>query len=219
MAKKHERTLARRMAVQALYQSEITGTDLSAVAGDVTIIPDAGALPEYAVSLLAAVHENAEVIDKRISKASENWSLSRMPIVDRAILRASVCEIFYIEDVPVSVSINEAVELAKEFGGEDESSRFVNGILGRIARSIDAGEDILDDADEAAEEPADGAEEADGSADQLAEEQAGDEQPEDGQEPADAPVEEPVVDEEVCNQEPEGDQPSDPAVADVEDGQ
>lgn len=125
------------MAVQALYQSEITGTDLSAVAGDVTIIPDAGALPEYAVSLLAAVHENAEVIDKRISKASENWSLSRMPIVDRAILRASVCEIFYIEDVPVSVSINEAVELAKEFGGEDESHRFVNGVLGRIAEYLE----------------------------------------------------------------------------------
>lgn len=140
MARKHERSLARRMAVQALYQNEITGTDLSDMAGNTTIIPDGGALPEYAVSLLAEIKDHAEEIDDRISEASENWSLSRMPIVDRAILRASVCEIYFIEDVPVSVSINEAVELAKEFGGEDESSRFVNGILGRIARTMDSDE-------------------------------------------------------------------------------
>lgn len=141
MARKHERSLARRMAVQALYQSEITGTDLSEMAGNTTIIPDGGVLPEYAVSLLAEIKDHAEEIDDRISEASENWSLSRMPIVDRAILRASVCEIYFIDDVPVSVSINEAVELAKEFGGEDESSRFVNGILGRIARTMDSDEE------------------------------------------------------------------------------
>ena len=141
MARKHERSLARRMAVQALYQSEITGTDLSDMAGNATIIPDGGVLPEYAVSLLAEIKDHAEELDDRISEASENWSLSRMPIVDRAILRASVCEIYFIEDVPVSVSINEAVELAKEFGGEDESSRFVNGILGRIARTMDSDEE------------------------------------------------------------------------------
>ena len=141
MARKHERSLARRMAVQALYQSEITGTDLSDMAGNATIIPDGGVLPEYAVSLLAEIKDHAEEIDDRISEASENWSLSRMPIVDRAILRASVCEIYFIEDVPVSVSINEAVELAKEFVGEDESSRFVNGILGRIARTMDSDEE------------------------------------------------------------------------------
>lgn len=142
MARKHERSLARRMVVQALYQSEMTGTDLSTMAGDVTIIPDGGALPDYAVLLLATIKDHAEEIDERISDASENWSLSRMPIVDRAILRASVCEIFFIDDVPVSVSINEAVELAKEFGGEDESSRFVNGILGRIARTMDIPVDL-----------------------------------------------------------------------------
>ena len=141
MARKHERSLARRMAVQALYQSEITGTDLSDMAGNATIIPDGGVLPEYAVSLLAEIKDHAEEIDDRISEASENWSLSRMPNVDRAILRASVCEIYFIEDVPDSVSINEAVELAKEFGGEDESSRFVNGILGRIARTMDSDEE------------------------------------------------------------------------------
>lgn len=215
MAKKHERTLARRMAVQALYQSEITGSDLSAMAGDVTIIPDGGALPEYAVELLAAIDEHAKVIDRRISGASENWSLSRMPIVDRAILRASVCEIFFIEDVPVSVSINEAVELAKEFGGEDESSRFVNGILGRIARSMEAGEYDFEELEDEAEEEAEAeapAEEAEESAD--AEAEAADEvavEAEPAVEAEEAQAEEPVASEEA--------EPADSADAVVEDGQ
>ena len=61
-----------------------------------------------------------------------------MPVVDRAILRLAVYEMIYVDEVPVSVTINEAVELAKAYGGEDDSSRFVNGVLGRIAAGIDA---------------------------------------------------------------------------------
>lgn len=60
-----------------------------------------------------------------------------MPIVDRSILRLAAYEMMYVDDVPVSVSINEAVELAKDFGGEDESPRFVNGVLGRIAKRLE----------------------------------------------------------------------------------
>ena len=139
MAKKHERTFARRMAVQALYQSEITGEGIGHVASEQTVLPDNGALPAYSVELLCAVQEHLDEIDARISEASKNWALSRMPIVDRAILRCAICEMLFIDDVPVKVCINEAVELAKEFGGEDESASFVNGILGRIARSGDSG--------------------------------------------------------------------------------
>ena len=62
-----------------------------------------------------------------------------MPIVDRSILRLAAYEIMFVEDVPTSVAINEAVELAKDFGGEDDSPRFVNGVLGRIAKDIDDG--------------------------------------------------------------------------------
>ena len=61
-----------------------------------------------------------------------------MPIVDRAILRAAVCEMYWFDEIPVSVSINEAVELAKAFGGEDESARFINGVLGRLSRADEA---------------------------------------------------------------------------------
>jgi N utilization substance protein B len=72
-----------------------------------------------------------------ITSTSENWSLERMPLVDLNILRLATFEMLYLDDVPQSVSINEAVELAKNFGGEDDSSRFVNGVLGRIAVIIE----------------------------------------------------------------------------------
>lgn len=62
-----------------------------------------------------------------------------MPATDRCLLRQSVYEMMYVDEVPISVSINEAVELAKEFGGEDDSHKFVNGILGKIAKEIDEG--------------------------------------------------------------------------------
>ena len=76
-------------------------------------------------------------IDKHLAATSENWALARMPIVDRSILRLATYEMMYVDDVPTSVTINEAVELAKDFGGEDESPRFVNGVLGRIAKILD----------------------------------------------------------------------------------
>lgn len=137
MTKKHENTLARRMAVQALYQCEITGQRVEDVAVPGTVIPDCGTLPEYAIDLLLTMNDHRREIDGRLSAASKNWSLSRMPVVDRAILRCAVCELLFIDEVPVKVCINEAVELAKEFGGEDESASFVNGILGRIANVLE----------------------------------------------------------------------------------
>ncbi len=72
-------------------------------------------------------------IDELISQYSEGWALSRMPAVDRNILRIALAEMLYMPQVPVGVTIDEAVELAKEYGTE-ESSKFINGILGAIAR-------------------------------------------------------------------------------------
>ena len=96
------------------------------------LVPETQGLDDYAVMLLRLAVEHQDDIDKRIVSASENWTMDRMPIVDRSLLRLAASEMCYVEDVPVSVSINEAVNLAKEFGGEN-SPRFVNGILGRIA--------------------------------------------------------------------------------------
>lgn len=146
MTKRHERTLARRMAVQVLYQSEITGQSVCAIVDGGSAVPDGGALPEYAVELVKGTEGRKAEIDAKLADASENWALDRMPIVDRAIMRLAVFEMLYVDDVPVSVCINEAVELAKSFGGEDESARFANGILGRIARTDESIAAAVDEA-------------------------------------------------------------------------
>lgn len=98
-------------------------------------LPDAGHLPLYARQLLEGTASKLESIDKMLAEVSENWSVERMPLVDHAILLLAVYEMTEQPEIPVSVCINEAVELAKAFGGEDESARFVNGLLGRIART------------------------------------------------------------------------------------
>lgn len=80
--------------------------------------------------------QHLEEIDGLLSAASDNWKLSRISKVDLAILRLSVAEIWYNNEIPQSVSVNEAIDLAKKFGGED-SGKFVNGILGKVIRSQD----------------------------------------------------------------------------------
>lgn len=84
--------------------------------------------------LAAGVMANRDQIDALINAASENWRISRMATVDRNILRFSVYEIVYLDDIPSSVTINEAVEIAKRYGSE-ESPSFVNGILDKIAHT------------------------------------------------------------------------------------
>ncbi|MEG1397777.1 MAG: transcription antitermination factor NusB [Raoultibacter sp.] len=137
-ARRHERTDARRLALQLLYQSEMLGQPASVFVEEQRYIAEEGVLSPYALGLLSGVEENQTAIDEYLKISSENWTLFRMPAVDRSLLRLAVYEMLYVKDVPLSVSINEAVELAKDFGGEDDSPRFVNGILGRIAKSIEA---------------------------------------------------------------------------------
>lgn len=134
--KKHERRRAREDALSLLYSGDIMESDAAALIeeGD---FPEDIELGEYAESLVRGVTEHRADIDERLAATSENWSVDRMPVVDRALLRLAVYEMVYVDDVPVSVAINEAVELAKIYGGEDESSRFVNGVLGRIARTME----------------------------------------------------------------------------------
>lgn len=139
-SRKHARRRARESAIALLYSGDIIEVDAADIvergaypAGDINV-------SEYAESLVAGVSAHREEIDEYIRATSENWALDRMPVVDRAILRLAVYEMLFVDDVPVSVAINEAVELAKAYGGEDESSRFVNGVLGRISRMMESDE-------------------------------------------------------------------------------
>lgn len=115
-------------------------------------LPDAGHLPAYAKKLLVGTASCIDDIDAKLAETSQNWSVERMPVVDHAILLLSTYEMLNETDVPVSVCINEAVELAKGFGGEDDSARFVNGLLGRIARTYCADRIQDKDADGASDE-------------------------------------------------------------------
>jgi N utilization substance protein B len=128
-----ERSRERRQALHILYQREVTGQPVSRILGEKTyIVEEDGEPGEFCAVLATGAEEHMTEIDQRISTVSEHWVVSRMPLVDRNILRMAVFELIYLDDVPASVTINEAVELAKTFGGED-SSKFVNGVLGRIA--------------------------------------------------------------------------------------
>jgi transcription antitermination protein NusB len=127
-----ERTRARRQALQILYQRDITGDSVNRILGLKSYSVEDGEPDEYCRELVAGVEKYMDSLDETMGEVSENWVVSRMPLVDRNILRIATYEILYDAQVPPSVAINEAVELAKVFGGED-SSKFVNGVLGKIA--------------------------------------------------------------------------------------
>ena len=150
-ARRHERTAARSAAVQMLYTAEIQGKPAWQLIEEGLCPDEVGPLSDYALRLVNGVEAHVAEIDERLASTSENWAVSRMPIVDRSILRLAAFEMLYVDEVPVSVSINEAVELAKGFGGKDESPGFVNGVLGRIARSM--GAEVEPEAQEPAGEP------------------------------------------------------------------
>ncbi|MES2638258.1 MAG: transcription antitermination factor NusB [Myxococcota bacterium] len=142
------RRRAREFAVQALYAVDIGGvTGANALSGlwagrlddtDQVEEPIGHEEMEFAQELVRGVTENREALDQRIEAASLNWRLPRMPAVDRNILRLGAHEIIARADIPASVSINEAIEVAKRFGGA-ESRAFVNGILDRIAAEAGRG--------------------------------------------------------------------------------
>lgn len=133
-----ERHKARRQALQMLYQREVTGEAIAAILSGETFSLEDGVPEQYARDLALGVESVMTELDELIGRTSEHWSVGRMPLVDRNILRIATYELTHSTDVPPSVAINEAVELAKVYGGDD-SSKFVNGVLGRIAEHRESG--------------------------------------------------------------------------------
>ena len=127
--------MARRAAVQALYQMEITG-DASPGAVDVFLAHFEGntQAKHFARELVTGVVDCRAEIDRRIEASTENWKLARLAKVDLVILRMATYELMFRPDIPANVSFDEAIEIAKRFGTED-SAAFVNGVLDQIARA------------------------------------------------------------------------------------
>jgi len=134
-----DRHKARLQALQILYQREITGQSVGRILDERSYSTENGEPDEFCRELAKGVERNLSKIDEMIGLTSEHWTVSRMPTVDRNILRVATYELLFTTDVPPSVAINEAVELAKTYGGDD-SSKFVNGVLGKIAEQHRAGE-------------------------------------------------------------------------------
>ena len=147
------RRAARTLALDVLYEAEIrdalpleafdmrseSGWVLPTEADDHTLgaagqVDPSAEVLAYARYLTEGVQDHHAEIDELISRYADRWTIERMPVVDRNLIRIAVFELLWGEDVPVAVAINEAVELAKSFS-TDDSGRFVNGLLGRIAET------------------------------------------------------------------------------------
>jgi len=128
MTRRHD---ARRRALDILYQADVSERS------PVEVLEERRALdervPAFTEQLVRSVAEQMPELDGLIELHAEAWTVPRMPAVDRTVLRLACHEILHRDDVPVAVAIEEAVIAAKELSTED-SSRFVNGVLGRIAR-------------------------------------------------------------------------------------
>ncbi len=126
------RTKARKRALDILFESEARGDDPLAVLVQRQETDDAPPVSEYAAMLVAGVVEHRERIDQLLTEHAEGWTVKRMPAVDRALLRIGVFELLWVDEIDDPVAITEAVELAKTLS-TDDSPRFLNGVLGRIA--------------------------------------------------------------------------------------
>lgn len=127
------RRLARQLALQMLFQHEFQDQNPS---WQEKFWASQSASPEvqsFASSIVLGVITNQPEIDRIIRDFAVDWSLERMPVVDRNVLRCSIYELLWEPDIPAMVTINEAVELAKRFA-DDEARRFVNGLLDHVLR-------------------------------------------------------------------------------------
>ncbi len=130
----HGRRRSRAQALQLLFQAEMTAQSISSLLTKQDYALEDGPLDEYAGKLALAAYEQKEHFDQMIDKVSDNWSIDRLPLVDRCLLHMALAEISSAEFAETSVAIDEAVELSKRYG-TDNSYRYINGILGQLVRS------------------------------------------------------------------------------------
>ncbi|MCJ7821922.1 MAG: transcription antitermination factor NusB [Armatimonadetes bacterium] len=132
------RRISRELALRALFQTDIgrAGIEEAVASSDAQGRYSAETL-EFARELALGTANHRDRIDRLIGKYARDWTMDRMANVDRNILRLAVFELLYLPDIPLGVTVDEAVELAKKYSTA-ESGKFVNGILGNLVRNLDA---------------------------------------------------------------------------------
>lgn len=132
-----KRRSSRELALKFLYQSELNAGDFTEqMEGFLEASPVQGDVKNYLIALVELVNLHKNEIDELLEKYSENWTLSRMTVIDRNTLRIATAELLFRKDVPPKVVIDEAVEIAKKYGSED-SPDFINGVLDRIKKEME----------------------------------------------------------------------------------
>ena len=142
------RRIAREFALQALYEIEMKESEPKLVfskfwkASEIAGQEIQEEEKAFTLDLVEGTFRNCREIDQLIEKFSHHWKMARMAVVDRNILRLATYELLYRHDIPTSVVLNEAVDIAKKFGTEDSGS-FINGILDKIAHTVRKKDDHL----------------------------------------------------------------------------
>jgi N utilization substance protein B len=130
------RRKAREIVLETLYRMEIAKDSPEEILPDIFRREN---LPvgvrQFSERLIKKIVEKSREIDETIEKVVKNWKISRIATIDRNILRLSICEILYLDNIPVKVSVDEAIEIAKKFSTEN-SGRFVNGVLDRVLQDF-----------------------------------------------------------------------------------
>jgi N utilization substance protein B len=121
---------ARERALSLLYEAETKEASVADVLADLPLPAD-----EFTVDLVSGVERSRETIDGFIVRFARDWSIDRMPAVDRNLLRMAIYELIDRPDIPTAAVLSEAVELAKQYSTED-SGRFVNGVLASVASEV-----------------------------------------------------------------------------------
>lgn len=129
LTRREEREQAFILLFEKSFNEEATASELYELAIENEIIVES----EFTKKLVFSVTENLEKIDSAIERNSAKWKMNRISKVSLAVMRLAVCEILFYDDIPVGVSINEAVELCKKYASKDDYS-FVNGILSSVAK-------------------------------------------------------------------------------------
>ncbi len=145
----HFKRMGRELAMQYLFQCDLAGTDQLAESLENfwSQAEESGEFPtnrvfrkarNYAEKIIAGVYEHEQEIDGVIESFSKKWDIDRMPVVDRNIMRVAIFELQYCPDIPALVSIDEAIEISKDFSSE-KSGVFINGILNGVKDSLPPG--------------------------------------------------------------------------------
>ena len=132
-----KRRKSREHTLKILYRRDITKEDINEIIKSYWKENNINSsITEFSEQLAKGTADNLEKIDDYIKKVSEHWAIDRMGVIDRNLLRMAVQELLFMEDIPLNVTIDEAIEIAKKFGTND-SANFVNGVLDKIKNDLE----------------------------------------------------------------------------------